>query len=361
MRKNWIALLMAAICGSAGCTETTTLEWPKECVGRMQLALPGEVDQAALLGSQRFRNPAQYSGPSMSFPDGEKSGWGESLGFRITHPLTDEEKKQATKKRAALDEGEKFIKNLKIGNDVVWYVAIDRPNRQYNIPYRYIVASFLLSNSVYLSWMTSDLDEAGFIKAKTELESSISQARPRALFDVPHQPGLCLPYVFIPDDGQYEHLIGMSYRIKEHPDIIVTFESKTAESTPTEDDRRRPDAATNDFRAYLFWGAFLTQTKSNRSLWHLPAKRPMTLAGRPGLETFLAVVYERDKSSEENYVYYAVARGDPDHPEETPDVQLLVKQKRQNAIMRGITPLTEKEVLKLAQQIAASVTVRPVR
>ena len=357
MRKNWIVLLVAAICGSAGCAETAPPEWPKECVGRMQLALPGEVDQAALLGNQRFRDPFQYSGPSMSFPDGEKSEWGESLRFRITHPLTDEEKKLATKK-AVLNKGSHPI-NIKTGSNVVWYMAIDWPNEQYGPRLIDIDANFLLSNGVYLSWGGSSKDEAGFSKIKTELESSISQARPRTLFDVPRQPGLCLPYVFIPDDGQYEHSIDMTYRLKEHPDITVRLQSNTAESTLVKGDSRKP--ASNDFRAYLFWGGFIPTTQSNRSLWHLPAKRPMTLAGRPGLETFLAVVYRDDKSGEENYVYHAVAQGDPDHPEEAPDVQLAVVQNRQSAIKRGITPLTEKEVLKLAQQIAVSVTVRPVR
>ncbi|MPN53846.1 hypothetical protein SDC9_201514 [bioreactor metagenome] len=147
----------------------------------------------------------------------------------------------------------------------------------------------------------------------------------------------------------------MTYRLKEHPDITVNLKSETAEPTPELGGDIRPDAVTNDFRTDLYWGAKVTpsRVKSARSIWHAPARRSVQLAGRPGQETFLAVV--RKNATEEDYVYHAVARGNPDAPEASPDIRFFVEQQRENAIKRGIAPLTQDEVLKLARQIAASV------
>lgn len=355
MRRNGLFLLAALLGGSAGCAETVPAEWPKECVGRLQLALPGEADQGAILGSERFRNRAQYGQPSPRFPDGEESGWSEFLGMEISHPLTNEEKIQATRK-LVLRKTETLIKDIKIDSQrIVWRKLIDRESMAYGSSYRIFDTNFLISNGVYLSWGTSARDEAELLQSKMLLRTIAAGLRPRQLFDVPTEPGLCLPYVFIPDSGQEKHAIAMTYRLKEHPDITVNLKSETAEPTPKPGGDIRPDAVTNDFRTDLYWGTVTApgRLKSARSLWHVPARRSVQLAGRPGQETFLAVV--RKNAAEEDFIYLAVARGNPDAPEAAPDIRFFVEQKRENAIKRGIQPLTQDEVLKLARQIAASV------
>lgn len=358
MRRNGMALLAALVCGSAGCAETVPPEWPKECVGRLQLALPGEADQGAFLGSERFRNRAQYGQPSYRFPDGEVSDWSAFLGMEITHPLTDEEKKLATK-NLVLDKAETLVKDVKIGSaSIVWHRMVEGPSMQYGPSRRVIDADFLITNGVYLSWGSGVREKAELPQSKAWLQTIAAGLRPRPLFDVPSEPGLCLPYVFIPDNGLEKHAIAMTYRLKEHPDITVNLKSETAEPTPEPGGDIRPDAVTNDFRTDLYWGAKVTpsRVKSARSIWHAPARRSVQLAGRPGQETFLAVV--RKNATEEDYIYLAVARGNPDTPETAPDIRFFVEQKRENAIKRGITPLTQDEVLNLARQIAASVGLR---
>ncbi len=356
MDKMWMVLFAAALSGSVGCSENLSQKWTKECVGRLQFLLPGEADQDAILGSERFQNRAQYGQPLFRFPDGEVSGKSEFLGMEITHPLTDKEKILATKK-TPLKKNETLVEDIKTSSQgIVWYRLLDSPSMQYGSSRRVINADFLTANGVLLSWGSGVQEETGLLQSKSQLQTIAAGLRPRPLFDVPFEPGLCLPYVFIPDGGQGGHAIAMTYRLKEHPDITINLRSKTAESTPKEGDYIRPDAVTNDFQTDLYWGAYLANVVDARSLWHLPAKRPMHMAGRSGLETFLAVV--RSKDSEEDYIYHAVARGDPDEPEKAPDVRLVVEQNRQNAIKRGIQPLTQDEVLKLSRQIAASVAVR---
>lgn len=362
MRRNCMALLAAAICGSAGCSENVPPEWPKECVGRLQLALPGEADQAAILGQERFKNRAQYGQPDQRFPDGEEAGWTTFSKMEITHPLTDAEKKQATNK-LVLHKTETLIQDVKIGSqNITWHKVVDKPSMVYGPSLRIIEADFLISNGVYLSWRASTLgeDEAELLLSKALLQTIAAGLRARPLFDVPSESGLCLPYVFIPDGGQEKHAIAMTYRLKEHPDITINLKSETAASTPKAGDPiRRPEVVTNEYQSDQYWDNRTTASSglhSAKTLWRFPAKRPMQLAGRSGLETFVAVV--RRGATEEDYIYHAVARGNPDTPEAAPDVRLAVEQNRESAIKHGITPLTQEEVLKLARQIAASVGLR---
>lgn len=359
MRPSSMALLVALISGSAGCSEPAPPEWPKECVGRLQLALPGQADQGAILGSEQFKNRAQYGQPSNRFPDGEESGWSEFLGMEITHPLTDEEKKLATKK-LALGKNETFVKGVNIASQsIVSHKILDRPSMQYGPSRRVMNADFLIANGVYVSWGTGAQDEAELSHSKTRLRTITAGLRPRPLFEVPTESGLCLPYLFIPDSGQEKHAIAMTYRLKEHPDITINLKSESAASTPKEGDPIRPEVVTNEYQTDEFWNGMTTATAglhSAKTLWRFPTKRATHLAGRAGLETFVAVV--RSNAAEEDHIYHAVARGNPDTPELAPDVRLVVEQTRQNAIKRGIKPLTQDEVLKLARQVAASVATR---
>lgn len=350
MRRNGMALLAALIYGSAGCAETVPPEWPKECVGRLQMALPGEADQGAYLFKDMFKDPAQYAGPKPSFSDGEGAGWSEFSVGDITHPLAKAEKSVALKEfQGILERAQKYRKGKVVKLSAGKYVG-----QGWMVGNRDLGLDVIIDDVVFL-WGHETNSDTEFALAKEKLNRLIIGLRPRSLFDVPSEPGLCLPYVFIPDNGQEKHSIAMTYRLKEHPDITVNLKSETAEPTPEPGGDIRPDSVTNDFRTDLYWGAKVTpsRVKSARSIWRAPARRSIQLAGRPGQETFLAVV--RKNTTEEDFIYLAVARGNPDAPETSPDVRFFFEQKRENAIKRGIKPLTQDEVLKLARQIAASV------
>ncbi len=356
MQRNGIALLAALICGSAGCAETVPPEWPKECVGRLQLALPGEADQGAFLGNEQFK--LRYGQPPPRFPDGDEVWWTKLSVGDVTHPLTKLEKVEAlvALKKIKANVTKTYKTEEKI-NLQTWPVGKQEgigwvaPNRRITLN--------IFANDALFSWSQTSNDAAEFAEVERNAKNIVTGLRPRQLFDAPSEPGLCLPYVFIPDNGQEKHAIAMTYRLKEHPDITVNLKSETAEPTPEPGGDIRPDAVTNDFRTDLYWGAKVTpsRVKSARSILHAPARRSLQLAGRLGQETFLAVV--RKNATEEDYIYLAVARGNPDTPEAAPDIRFFVEQERENAIKRGISPLSQDEVLKLARQIAASISARP--
>lgn len=353
MLRNGMALLAALIFGSAGCAETVPPEWPKECVGRLQLALPGEADQAAFLGNEQFK--LRYGQPRHRFPDGEEDDWAALSVGDITHPLTKSEKVDAL---AALKKIKanvtKTYKTEEKTNIHTWPIG-KQEGMGWVAPNRRITLN-IFANDALFSWSQTSNDAAEFSDIERNAKNIVSGLRPRQLFDVPPEAGLCLPYVFIPDNGQEKHAIAMTYRLKEHPDITVNLKSETAAPTPKPGDVFRPEVVTNEYQTDEYWNGRTTVTAglySAKSVWRFPTKRKMLLAGNAGLETFVAVV--RKKGGDEDYIYHAVARGNPDAPEASPDMRFFVEQQRENAIKRGITPLTQDEVLKLARQIAASV------
>ena len=180
------------------------------------------------------------------------------------------------------------------------------------------------------------------------------------MFSVPPYPGICLPYAFIRDDGQTNQHIGMTYRLKEHPDITVNLASNTPYPASTKSDGARPETVTNEYRTSDYWDQRSVSVHKFKTMWHRPfSTRPVKLSGQDGLASFVSVI--REKGDETDYIYQAVARGNPETPETAPDVRLVVEQTRANAIKRNIQPLTQDEFLKLAEAIAASVAVRPVK
>lgn len=358
--RNKLLVLAAAttLSVNAGYAEAALpANWSKDCVGRLEIALPGDADQGAILGSERFKDPNQYGPIRPSFPGGENAGWTDFSEIDITHPFGKNQKTDALLKLKEIKSSVTKTYKTKDNITVEAFPIGKQEGIGWIVPSQRITLN-IFANNALVTWSRTARNGAEFVGAKSRARNIVDGLRPRALFDIPSETGLCLPYVFIPDEGRERHSVAMSYRLKDHPDININLQSETAEAAPNPGGDIRPDAVTNDFRTDLFWGTVTApgRLKSARSLWHLPAKRSMQVAGRPGMETFLAVV--RNHAAEEDFIYLGVARGDPDHPEAAPDIRFFVEQKRENAIKRGIKPLTQDEVLTLARQIAASVKPR---
>jgi len=322
----------------------------------LQLALPSEADHGAFLGNERFK--VRYGQPEPRFPDGDEADWTAFSVGDITHPLTKAEKVDALVALKKIKAS--VIRTYKTEEKIVvqaWPVG-KQDGMGWIAPNRRITLNIFVGDTLF-SWSQTSEDAAEFVGVQRNARNIVDGLRPRPLFDVPAETGLCLPYVFIPDNGQEKHAIAMTYRLQEHPDITINLKSETAAVTPKPGDPIRPEVVTNEYQIDEYWNGRTTATAglhSAKSRWRFPSKRPIHLAAKSGLETFVAVV--RKKGADEDYIYHAVARGNPDTPETAPDIRLVIEQKRENAIKRGIKPLTQAEVLKLAKQIAASITVR---
>lgn len=354
------ALLLSLFAVSANVWAETPSGWQVDCVGRVQLGLQGDADVAAttIEDIKRAWRPA-----SSSFTDGQIAYWTsyEFLGgLRLIHGLLPEAQNQYMEERLKIrdsfrEDSEKArhenkpyepFSNLPIGN---------KNGFGYQIGDQQL---FILHMDSYIfSWLGG---YRGISKeeAKKNYDIALSGIEVRPLFKVPHKKGVCLPYAFIHDDGNTEHRIAMTYRLKKHPDVTVNLKSSSAQPTPAKDDR--PETATNEYNISDYWSQRMMSVNQFETLWHRPrSMRSVRLAGHEGLASFVSVI--RNKGDDPDVIYRAVARGNPDAPEAAPDIELVVEQERGNAIKRNIKPLTQDEVLALAKQIAATVVVRPVK
>ncbi|MEJ2426689.1 MAG: T6SS immunity protein Tli4 family protein, partial [Candidatus Thiodiazotropha sp.] len=64
-------------------------------------------------------------------------------------------------------------------------------------------------------------------EAKQWLITWLNRFRPRALFEIPTEPGVCFPYGFIADEGAFAHDLYASFRYADAPGVFYHLHSKT--------------------------------------------------------------------------------------------------------------------------------------
>ncbi|MDB5802373.1 MAG: hypothetical protein JWL63_3312 [Rhodocyclales bacterium] len=192
-------------------------------------------------------------------------------------------------------------------------------------------------------------------QAQQSFNSIVSGLRTRDAFVIPNDPGVCLPYAFIRDDGNTPRVIAATYRLREHPDVTIWLQDRDSEHPWSGFD---PEKLTPVAKADSFWTYYdSSDRKSLRSVWNDPYRR-ITLANSKGVESFVRIIRKDDT---EDFGYLVVARGDPDAKEDTPDLMLYVIRDTKNAKAKGIEPISKDAFLEMAQTIAASVKRRPTK
>ena len=93
---RWGLSLLLSLGGLQACsaeTDTPAQNWPTECVGRMQMRLPGPADTAAFsfIKMQDYIKRGGYPN-GFTFADGVPAPFAQSIA--ISHPLTDTNKEQ---------------------------------------------------------------------------------------------------------------------------------------------------------------------------------------------------------------------------------------------------------------------------
>ena len=56
----------------------------------------------------------------------------------------------------------------------------------------------------------------------------VRRFRPRAMYEIPTEPGVCIPYGFIPDDGTGDYQVKVAFRFKDHPGVAYDFNTGLA-------------------------------------------------------------------------------------------------------------------------------------
>ena len=189
----------------------------------------------------------------------------------------------------------------------------------------------------------------------SDYEALATGLRPRQIFEVPKEAGVCVPYAFIRDFHNTSRVVGTTYRFQRHPDVTVLLKDSSA-AGPQPDNPRR-DIFTAEYGSNDFWSQYRGIGQRVVSDW-VPSYRSTRLAGRKGLASFVSITRE---DGTQDYGYLAVAPGNPEAKEDTPDLMLYVIRDAKNAKAKGIEPISKEALLEMAQTIAASVKRRPVQ
>ena len=295
-----------------------------------------------------------------TFPDNVRAPF--ATGPAISHPLSETEK--AALLATALEQKKRVAaqnEQRKKKGGVAFVETAELPSPPFDT--KSMIGWLANSSRVAVHRLVGD----SMTKWSENLSDAklIINSRPRPIFEVPKEPGLCLPYIFAPDDGKAQRGLSMSYRLKDHPDIQITltdasaFNPRNLNASGEMDEaevKHRNKNAEPDPEIDGFWLERLNAARKYESQWLVPhTTRPVTMAGYEGRQSF--VLLTKDDGTK-NYGYYAVVRGKPDATEDTPDLRLYVQQDVKQA--QGKTPLTKEQFIEMAQAIAKSVQRRPV-
>jgi hypothetical protein len=336
------------------------LNWDlkSECIGRAQLNLPWDSEVAAY-PFRRMKELIEEPGGQQrfQFEDGKEAGWAE-LEFGaygpiyISTPLANNQiaELQSLFLSEKIKTKEKFSRSYNVTerNASISSIATGRENVLAWKVDKYINTLIKLDHNLFFAEIGGTPDSE---KNNEELIEFINTSKSRKIYAIPDEEGICIPYAFIKSDRNQRRSISASYRMKSHPDIIITFKDSGSNIL------RKKDDHTKDVKYELndFWSQYQGpgDTTTVRSIWKIPSTHSITLAGRSGLASFVVAVRPDGTM---DYGYLAIANSGVGEPKNT--LQLLIIQTSAHAQAAGITPLDKENFLRLAEMIAKSIRPR---
>ncbi|MDB5802379.1 MAG: hypothetical protein JWL63_3318 [Rhodocyclales bacterium] len=325
-----------------------------ECVGRYQISPPGLVDVATTIPLERFSEGYQASG-NFLFAKDDRAFYSDQLyeGAILTGPSISDQKFDAFRlemqefraqrrlARGAEEQYQQQVKNLPFK---------DNPSTFYLWSSGYGTVSFIALRSGRLfQWRLEGYPQEFDANVKTMLTVE-KGLRARALFELPKESGVCIPYGFVADDGKPGRKIGVTMRLIEHPEVEIFFQDETPASNDLDETKE----------INFFWEDNYRQPDRQRRLLspHVPGITyfpSVKIAGRKGKYSFVEIT-RQDGSLD--YGYLAYVKGDAKTKEDTPNLMLYVI--RTAARAKG-EPIGKNEFKKLADEITASIRRRPVQ
>lgn len=353
-----------AICLALSISAAQALSAPvNECVGRMQFTLPGDAEIAtsprAFLDYQfsSFKRLNASPPPSFQFVDGTVAGFSHLRGIAVTsisHPL-DATGTRDLRSAFTRDRDERAIKRQRVsGKPPVERIDVgvegDGSRTAWKGTAVIKVADRLALLSVQAERSLRDSEQSKRIEAS--LKSVVTRLVARPFGEIPSGPGLCLPYAFLRDEGSEYRDIAVTYRLKEHPDVLIVLKDSVA-SKPAGDQQSRSRLA--QYQIDDFLSQYVSSASKLKSMWS-PAYRSFSVAKQDGLKSFVKYV-GRDGS--EDFGFAAALPGNAEAKTDEPDLMLYVVRDTQAAKSKDIAPLDADSLLRMAEEIAASIRRRP--
>ncbi|BBP02249.1 T6SS immunity protein Tli4 family protein [Sulfuriferula nivalis] len=335
MNRLLLGLMLSMTLLSAGChaepakqtQAATTTDWKTECVGRYQVAVPGNMEVALTIPEKLFKpndvvNEYRFNDGGVASFSGISTEYG---GAFVTKPLNKEKyidlKSEISdqlkqRKEELIQQGE---------NKSADSITVQSFNSRFSKNFSWISKSgamiFVQDNDGRI------FEQFGIKENQTGEEivrAFLTHFHPRALFEIPKQPGVCFPYGFIADDGKAPRNVAVTMRLVDHPDVEVFFKDSSYPLTAVESqtpkqiietfwefgNRQVIKQAKMDWRGYRSikidnrdgTGLFVTLTRYDHSTYHGDEAMAM---GAPA-----------DGSTD--YGYVAVVKGDSKAQEAPP-------------------------------------------
>lgn len=400
-------LTLSVLFGSLVFPYSATAEmWENECVGYYQLQLPSNLE-VALYPIEDFVNPRKqpendgdiktriYASPKITFGKKPNIHDNDSVQAQFTKFEYGKYELGISSESPALINFPTYIERVK-GSIDFWnnvkkqYEALDfriskkpvMPKAEFNRRYGYLIKEYPDAFTVYesrgytvylnkdnhLYHFWEDFQKENGDKSLTaekqlrdsepEVLSLLNRFHTRKLYEVPIGQGFCMPYGFIAgDSGHEKRNMGVTYRLKKHPDVTIFFQDFGTNGEILTDKESMKDAVTSMWNSDYLMGASKKELLSPK--WHA-----IKMDGRDGLGTFVKGTYSNvpvydykghvsKRLNYTNYAYLAYVRGNKESRDKEPDLLLYVSQDSEQA--KDIPPMDKDELKKLAEHIVSSV------
>ncbi|WP_336277181.1 T6SS immunity protein Tli4 family protein [Cronobacter dublinensis] len=367
--------------------------WKRECLGYYQLELPDNLD-VALYPINGFINPVYQPEGNGFFITSRYATNGITFGEKYYKSTQDAVQSQfstfyygnyeldiSTQNKEPVDFSaykERIIDKIKFGIDVAkkkealqlkilgtpvmdksefdrkhGYEIKDYPHAFVEYDYRGYTIYINGGKRLYHFWGPNAKDtgeksqtaEKQWQQSEPEVLSLLSRFRPRNLYEVPSAQGFCLPYGFIANDSGHESRnMGVTYRLKNHPDVTIFFQDLGPSSGPGE---RRPDPnmSAKDYVTY-FWNVRYGHSFRDIKLYGKGFSYP-DMDNRKAVAAS-AKFTRYDKQID--YGYVAFVKGEA--PEEPDLLFYVIRDSRQ---ARSNPPMAQGEIEKLAEHIVSTI------
>ena len=348
MKKTFLLTICMAI---SSITQADDLSFKTECIGSYSIDLPDNIE-VALYPVERYLQPGS------KFPNYFLDGkWAILSIFEYNN------------NRIYITDGHINKKGMKKAVDKLINDADGRlkTNFQYKINNIYendkLIGyysdfdsnlSFIAHERIYTFYSNENHqgEEKDFAFYKQNAESIINNFRTRELFEVPKEAGKCIPYGFVAGNDKTMPInMTVSFRLNEHPDIVISFSESTWSFTNSL-------SFTSKDEINLFWNTnydINNDNIKNIKLLGFPFKyRDIKMDGRKGLASFVEIRY-KDKAPSD-YGYYSIIEYDPVVKQSSKNYPwLILSVIGKQSESKGKTPLTKDEIYELAKKIEASI------
>jgi hypothetical protein len=357
MSRNTLPLILIILLMArpvSGSSIVSPPEFKMECVGRSLLSLPRDAEVAAMLPDDfRIELEGGVAQPAFRFLDGEFAAsnaviYGGSLV--VTHKISLsqqndfltralETRKRVSssiaQERSGVDDPPSVYEHLSTENQI---------GSAWRVNGHYIAYFSVGEHSVLWTSSATDNDSSELLHDFRNLRGGL---QPRPMFTLPDRQGVCLPNIFIADDGKTYRSVRTAFRMKSHPDFLLIVQDSKAVAPSA--GRKSPAESLTEF-----WEQFeyRPNVRNVRSAWHLPKTRPMRLGERAATASLVRITRN---SGVVDIGYLAIAPGTPGPAIDIPEIRIFAVRDAALAKQKGVKPIDEEEFVSLVEKIAKTV------